>query len=82
MTTHTPRTVTSVLAEVGTDSVTITWGLGEPVDVGDVEEFFEVIRSDVALVLQLGDRRLDGLGQVVGHEPLPFFFARFLPTGC
>ncbi|MFJ8322077.1 hypothetical protein [Micrococcus luteus] len=39
MTTHTPRTVTSVLAEVGTDSVTITWGLGEPVDVGDVEFF-------------------------------------------
>ncbi|MDK8179145.1 hypothetical protein [Micrococcus luteus] len=28
-----------MLAEVGTDSVTITWGLGEPVDVGDVEFF-------------------------------------------
>ncbi len=39
MTTPTPRTVTSVLAEVRADSVTVTWGLGEPVEVGDVEFF-------------------------------------------
>lgn len=39
MTAHAPRTVTSVVAEVGTDSVTVTWGLGEPVEVADVEFF-------------------------------------------
>lgn len=39
MTTHAPQRVTSVLAEVGTDSITVTWGLGEPVEVGDVGFF-------------------------------------------
>ena len=39
MTTHAPPTVTSVLAELGTDSVTVTCGLGEPVEAGDVEFF-------------------------------------------
>ncbi|BAJ73204.1 hypothetical protein MTES_0240 [Microbacterium testaceum StLB037] len=39
MTTHAPRTVTSVLSEVGIDSVSVTWGLGEPVHANDVEFF-------------------------------------------
>ncbi len=39
MNTHTPRTVTSVVAEVGTDSITVTWGLGDRVPVDDVEFF-------------------------------------------
>jgi len=34
-----PRTVTSVLAEVGTDIITVTWGLGEPGKASDIEFF-------------------------------------------
>lgn len=34
-----PRTVTSVLVEEGADSVTVTWGLGEPTASDDVEFF-------------------------------------------
>ncbi len=52
------------------------------VDVGDVEKFLEVVRRDVAFVLELSHRGLGVLGHGLSHEPLPFFFARFLPTGC
>lgn len=34
-----PRTVTSVLAEAGTDTITVTWGLGEPRIASDIEFF-------------------------------------------
>lgn len=34
-----PRTVTSVLAEAGTDTITVTWGLGEPCIASDIEFF-------------------------------------------
>src|SRR5690606_29058117 len=53
------------------------------IDVGDVQQPLQEVGSDVALSLELLNRRLRRRLQFFGgHQLDPFFFARFLLIGC